>query len=53
MTESNPVPTWAQWLVQIVKDYGPGEYIVHIKADGSVTVKRPQPPIKFEHKEAQ
>ncbi len=36
------------WLAELIQEHGPGEYMVHLRADGSVTVKRPRKPLEFE-----
>ncbi len=39
---------WLHWLAHLVSEQGMGEYIVNVHADGSVTVKRPRTPLRFE-----
>ncbi len=36
------------WLLHLLEQHGPGEYVVQVKADGRVVVKRPRPPLRFE-----
>lgn len=36
------------WLVDLLQQHGPGEYIVHVGRDGQVVVKRPRAPLRFE-----
>lgn len=36
------------WLVDLMQQHGPGEYIVRLSTDGRITVKRPQAPLRFE-----
>jgi hypothetical protein len=36
------------WLDQLIQEHGPGEYLVQVRADGSVVVKRPRKPLEFE-----
>lgn len=39
---------WLDWLKRIVEEHGAGEYIVNVGVDGSVFVKRPQKPLRFD-----
>ena len=44
-TEAND---FVLWLRGLIVEHGPGEYLIIIRADGAVTVKRPQKPLQFE-----
>lgn len=37
------------WLAQLIQENGSGEYIVTIKQDGGITVKRPRRPLEFHY----
>ncbi|HOR00269.1 MAG TPA: hypothetical protein PLJ35_15770 [Anaerolineae bacterium] len=41
-------PLRAEWLAVLMQQYGPGEYIVRLAANGRVTVKIPQAPLRFD-----
>lgn len=41
-------PTWLHWLGELVAAHGAGEYVVRVRVDGSVTVKRPRRPLEFD-----
>lgn len=36
------------WLNELIREHGAGEYLVQVRADGSVVVKRPRKPLEFE-----
>lgn len=36
------------WLDDLIREHGAGEYLVQVRADGSVVVKRPRKPLEFE-----
>ena len=36
------------WLGTLIREHGTGEYLLQVKADGSVTVKRPRKPLEYE-----
>lgn len=36
------------WLDELIREHGAGEYLVQVRADGSVVVKRPRKPLEFE-----
>lgn len=38
----------AAWLTRLFREYGPGEFILLLKADGRLIVRRPQQPLRFE-----
>jgi len=38
------------WLDKLIDEHGAGEYVVRVRADGSVLVKRPRKPLEFEYK---
>jgi hypothetical protein len=42
--------TWLHWLGDLVAVHGAGEYVVRVRVDGSVTVKRPRRPLEFDWK---
>lgn len=37
------------WLAELIQQNGIGEYIVTIRQDGSITVKRPRKPLEFHY----
>jgi hypothetical protein len=40
-------PKFLAWLAQLVREQGSGEYHLHVRPDGRVTVKRPRPMLQF------
>ena len=38
------------WLGELIREHGAGEYLLQVRADGSVVVKRPRKPLEFEWK---
>lgn len=42
--------TWLHWLGELVAAHGAGEYVVRVRVDGSVTVKRPRKPLEFDYR---
>lgn len=36
------------WLGTLIREHGTGEYLLQVKPDGSVTVKRPRKPLEYE-----
>ena len=36
------------WLGDLIAEHGPGEYLVQVRANGSVVVKRPRKPMEYE-----
>ena len=47
-SETNSLAASLAWLAELMQQHGPGEYIVRLSADGRITVKRPQAPLRFE-----
>ncbi len=45
---AGPGAPFLAWLDQLIQEHGPGEYLVQVRADGSVMVKRPRKPLEFE-----
>ncbi len=43
-------PPWLAWFGELVSVHGPGEYVLRIRLDGSVTVKRPRKPLEFDYR---
>ena len=37
------------WLAGLIEENGTGEYIVTIRSDGAITVKRPRRPLEFHY----
>lgn len=46
--QENRRAVFLAWLAQLMEEHGTGEYLVLLRADGSVTVKRPRKPMEFE-----
>ena len=38
------------WIGDLIQEHGAGEYILQVRADMSVVVKRPRKPLEFEWK---
>ena len=38
------------WIGDLIREHGAGEYLLQVRADGSVVVKRPRKPLEFEWK---
>jgi len=35
------------WLLELIETHGAGEYLLTVRSDGSVRVKRPRKPLEF------
>lgn len=49
-TAASKRKAFLDWLDQLIDEHGPGEYLVRVRADGSVLVKRPRKPLEFEYR---
>ncbi len=38
-----------EWVGELIRENGTGEYILVVAADGHVTVKRPRKPLEFHY----